>query len=186
VLLLTLARRDEVAAMRWSELSDDTWTLPATRAKNGKAHVVHMSAPVRDILAAQPRIAGCSLVFPGDGLRGPIRGFSYIKRRLDSVIAAATQYEAEPRAMPAWTFHDFRRAGVTALAGMGFAPHVCDRLLNHVTGSISGVAAVYQRHEFLAERKAALGAWAAHILAAAEGVTQRGNVVALHQTGSGQ
>jgi integrase len=175
VLLLTLGRRDEVAAIRWDELSSDIWTLPAARSKNGKAHVVHLSAPVCDILAAQARIAGCPLVFPGDGLRGPIRGFSYIKRRLDAVIAAAAPDEGEQRAMPGWTFHDFRRSGVTALAGMGFAPHVCDRLLNHVGGSISGVAAVYQRHEFLTERKAALDAWAAHVLAAANGRAAGGN-----------
>ena len=51
------------------------------------------------------------------------------------------------------------------MAGAGFAPHVADRLLNHVEGAIRGVAAVYQRGEFLPERKAALEAWAAHVLA---------------------
>ena len=54
-------------------------------------------------------------------------------------------------------------AGVTALADAGFPPHVCDRLLNHVSGTIRGVAAVYQRAEFLAERKAALTAWAKQV-----------------------
>ncbi len=58
------------------------------------------------------------------------------------------------------------------LAGNGVAPHVADRLLNHVQGTISGVAAVYQRGEFLAERKAALEAWAEHVAAVAE---DRGN-----------
>ena len=63
--------------------------------------------------------------------------------------------------MPPWRFHDFRRTGVTRLADLGFPPHVADRLLNHVQGTISGVAAVYQRGEFLAQRKSALEAWAA-------------------------
>jgi hypothetical protein len=49
---------------------------------------------------------------------------------------------------------------VTWLAGNGVPPHVCDRLLNHITGSIQGVAAVYQRQEFLAETKEALELWA--------------------------
>jgi integrase len=62
-----------------------------------------------------------------------------------------------------WRFHDLRRTAVTWLAGAGFPPHVADRLLNHVSGSIRGVAAIYQRGEFLAERKAALEAWAAHV-----------------------
>ena len=64
--------------------------------------------------------------------------------------------------LTSWTAM-LRCTGVTALAGMGFAPHVWDRLLNHLTGAIQGVAAVYQRAEFLAERKAALEAWARHI-----------------------
>jgi hypothetical protein len=70
------------------------------------------------------------------------------------------------------------------LAGMGFAPHVADRLLNHVTGAIQGVAAVYQRNEFLAERKAALDAWALHVLRAADGTAGAGNVVRLRASGA--
>ena len=54
------------------------------------------------------------------------------------------------------------------MAGAGFPPHVADRLLNHVEGAIRGVAAVYQRGEFLPERKAALEAWAGHVLACAK------------------
>jgi hypothetical protein len=48
------------------------------------------------------------------------------------------------------------------MARLGIAPHVADKILNHQAGTISGVAAVYQRHEFLAERKEALDRWAAH------------------------
>ena len=64
--------------------------------------------------------------------------------------------------------HDCRRTAVTWMAGAGFPPHVADRLLNHVEGAIRGVAAVYQRGEFLPERKAALEAWAGHVVACAE------------------
>jgi len=149
-LLLTLARRDEVASMRWGELAPDlsTWTLPAERAKNRRAHVVHLAEPARAILQELPRFDPEGLVFataPGKGLTT----FSYMVR----LIAARS-------GTAGWRLHDFRRTGVTTLAGLGFAPHVCDRLLNHVTGAIQGVAAVYQRAEFLAERKAALEAWA--------------------------
>ena len=72
---------------------------------------------------------------------------------------------------------------MTALADMGIAPHVCDRLLNHVTGAIQGVAAVYQRAEFLTERKAALEAWARFVLAAADGRGAGGNVIPLARAG---
>ncbi len=110
-------------------------------------------------------------MFAGESKTGVIGAFSRVKTTLDVAMAKANH------GIPDWRFHDFRRAGVTALAGMGFAPHVCDRLLNHVTGSIQGVAAVYQRNEFLSERKAALEAWAAHVLVAAERRTPQSNVV---------
>ena len=198
VLLLTLQRREEVAAIRWAELSPDltTWTLPGERAKNGKAHITHLSEPVRAILGAMKRLEGCPYVFPAEGRlsasdatevkRKPaedvrsITAFSAAKRKLDEKITKARR-EADPTAtaLPGWTMHDLRRAGVTALADMGFAPHVCDRLLNHITGSIQGVAAVYQRAEFLAEQKAALEAWAAFVVRASDGLPVQSNVVRL-------
>lgn len=49
------------------------------------------------------------------------------------------------------------------MARLGIAPHVADKILNHQAGTISGVAAVYQRHEFFVERKEALDRWGAHI-----------------------
>ena len=54
------------------------------------------------------------------------------------------------------------------MARLGIGPHVADKVLNHTEGAISGVAAVYQRHEFLTERAAALDIWAAHVLRVAE------------------
>jgi hypothetical protein len=51
------------------------------------------------------------------------------------------------------------------MARLGIAPHVADKILNHHAGTISGVAAVYQRHEFLSERREALDRWGAHIAA---------------------
>ena len=49
------------------------------------------------------------------------------------------------------------------MARLGIAPHVADKVLNHQAGTISGVAAVYQRHDFLAERRDALELWEAHV-----------------------
>jgi len=49
------------------------------------------------------------------------------------------------------------------MARFGVAPHVADKILNHQAGTISGVAAVYQRHEFLEERKKALDLWGNHV-----------------------
>jgi vacuolar-type H+-ATPase subunit E/Vma4 len=49
------------------------------------------------------------------------------------------------------------------MARLGVPPHVADKILNHQAGTISGVAAVYQRHDFLSERKEALDRWGAHV-----------------------
>jgi integrase len=170
VLLLTLQRRDEVASLRWDELTDDltAWKLPAERAKNGKAHLIHLSEPVRAILADVSCQCGCPFIFPAASGK-PISAFSAIKRTLDEAIQRDRATAGlQPASLLGWTMHDFRRSGVTELASLGFPPHVCDRLLNHVTGSITGVAAVYQRAEFLNERRAALDAWAEYVVASGE------------------
>lgn len=185
-LLLTLARRDEVAGMTRGEVAADlsTWTLPPERAKNGKAHVVHLSEPARAILrgalgseAGEPKPD--ALVF-GTLNRTKVSSFGWVKGKLDKAIATERGKDAPP--LPGWTFHDFRRSGVTWLAEVGgFPPHVADKLLNHVQGTVRGVAAVYQRGEFQAERQRALDAWAAHVLACAAAEPAADNVVALRR-----
>ena len=179
LLLLTAQRREEVAGMGWSELSADkaTWTIPKERAKNGKAHLVHLAPEARAILAEVPRFARVDeagqtvtsdLVFTTTG-GAPVSGFGHAKAKLDEMIeadrgkAAAEAGEDKPDPLPGWRLHDFRRTAVTWMAENGIAPHVADKLLNHVQGTISGVAAVYQRGQFLAERKAALEAWAKQV-----------------------
>ena len=82
----------------------------------------------------------------------PFQSFSAAKRELDKLSGVSD-----------WRLHDLRRTCVSGMARLGVAPHVADKVLNHQTGTISGVAAVYQRHEFLAERKNALERWGAHI-----------------------
>ena len=82
MLILTGQRREEVGGMAWAELSEDltTWTIPASRAKNGVAHIVPLSAPAQELLRAAPRTG--DLVFPG--LRGVFSGWSKAKAALDA------------------------------------------------------------------------------------------------------
>nr|WP_299436827.1 tyrosine-type recombinase/integrase [uncultured Rhodospira sp.] len=103
---------------------------------------------------------------------------------MDAAILEARRADdpdAEP--MPHWTFHDLRRTVTTGLAKMGVHPHVADALLNHKSGTITGVAAVYNRHAYLDERRRALEAWEAHVLALAEGKVMTGNVVPMTRPG---
>jgi len=183
-LLLTLARRDEAAGITWGEIAPDlsAWTQPGARTKNGRPHVVHLSAPARAVLRqllgaggekSRPSMPPADRLVFGLAENRPVTAHSWVKREVDKAIVAERVERAEkarkkPQALEPWRLHDFRRTGVTWLAGAGFAPHVADRLLNHVSGTISGVAAIYQKSEFLHERRAALDAWAEHVIAAGE------------------
>nr|WP_280842916.1 site-specific integrase [Pararoseomonas baculiformis] len=183
-LMLTLARRDEVAGMKWGEVSGDlaTWIQPGARTKNGEPHSVHLAPAAQAVLEGLERGKAEDLVFAtldGDKLTA----FSFIKRQLVKRVEAERAEAAKkagmepPQPLPDWRMHDFRRSGVTWLADAGFPPHVADRLLNHVQGAIQGVAAIYQRAQFQAERKAALEAWAAHLVACGEGRSTSPKVV---------
>jgi hypothetical protein len=66
--------------------------------------------------------------------------------------------DPEKAKIDGWILHDLRRTATTGMARLNIAPHVVDRILNHVSGTIRGVAAVYNRHAYLEERKAALEA----------------------------
>jgi integrase len=163
MLILTGQRRDEVAGMRWDEVNkaENVWVLPASRSKNGKAHTVHLSEAAVAVLTSVPRLDECELVFPATRVRRktedgtappalPISGFSTAKRRLDEVSGVT-----------GWTLHDLRRSFAThSTERLGLSPVVVDKILNHQSGSVRGIAAVYQRGQYLEERRKAMKAWA--------------------------
>jgi integrase len=151
LLALTGQRREEVARLVREELNltERVWTIPKSRTKNAKAHVVHLSGQSIGVLNRGNKRG--SLVFSVLGIK-PFQGFSRGKRLLDQLSGVT-----------GWTLHDLRRTCVSGMARLGVAPHVADKILNHSVGTISGVAAVYQRHEFLAERREALERWGTHV-----------------------
>ena len=160
LLALTGQRRDEVADMRWSEIDFDArlWTIPKERVKNGVAHAVPLSAAALAVLAALPRIGDgtADLVFTTNG-RTPVQGFGKAKNRLD----LATSADGGPLAP--WRLHDLRRTAATGMARLGVMLPVVERVLNHTSGTFGGVAGVYQRHDFAAEKREGLDRWGQHI-----------------------
>jgi integrase len=155
LLLLSAQRRDEVATMQWSEIDLERrlWSLPREKAKNDQGHDVHLSQAAA-ILAALPRIGAAGGYVFTTNARSAVSGFSRAKERLDALMAKAAGHEIEP-----WILHDLRRTAATGMARLKIAPHVVDRVLNHTSGTIRGVARVYNRFEYYDERKAALEAW---------------------------
>lgn len=165
LLALTGQRKSEIAAGVWSEIDfkGKVWNLPASRTKNKKAHAFPLSEPVIGILETLPRIEDGSrksqgladLIFTTTGSTA-VSGFGRAKANLDASIAALNS--GEP--IPDWTWHDFRRTAATGMARLNIAPHTIEAVLNHKSGVVSGVAAVYNRHNYEEEMRTALDAWA--------------------------
>ena len=151
--LLTAARRDEVAGMRWSELDLDaaTWTIPKERTKSERAHIVHLSPTALAALSAVPKTMG-EFVFPTRRGDNYISGFGKTRDRAEKLSGVTS-----------WRLHDLRRTAVTGMAELNVAPHVVEKILNHSSGVISGVAAVYNRFQYLEERAHALDLWSQRI-----------------------
>jgi integrase len=161
LLLLTGARLNEIAAARWSEIDLDakTWTIAKERVKNGVAHEIPLSDAAIKVLSALPRMSARpdALVFSRTG-RTPVSSFFHAKASIDAAIVETLE-EGE-KAPAHWTFHDLRRTAASGMAGLGFAPHVVEAVLNHRSGTIKGVAAVYNKYNYASEKRAALDAWA--------------------------
>lgn len=150
LLVLTGQRREEVAGMDWSELSHDllTWSIPGSRTKNHLPQDVPLGPIARAILGKPPKRRQ-SLVFPGTSEK-EFGNFSKRKALLDEVSD--------------WVLHDIRRTVATNLQRLGVRLEVTEAILNHVSGTRSGVAGIYHRHKWTDEKAAALLAWEARLL----------------------
>jgi integrase len=151
--LLLGQRLGEVRGMRREELSDDgaVWTIPGERTKNRRTHVVPLPPLARQIIAETGEEG--EFVFSTTGGHAPVAIGSKIKKRLDGRMKAAAP----------WREHDLRRTCATGMAELGVAPHIVEAVLNHVSGHKSGVAGIYNRAAYAAEKKAALELWVAHV-----------------------
>lgn len=176
LLILTGQRRDEVFSADRAEfdLKGKLWTIPGDRAKNGKAHLVPLSPAAVELLEAVPEIEGSDKLFPSrSNLKNGASGFSKALAR----IIAAMEEDLGP--IERFTLHDLRRTLATGLQRLGIRLEVTEAVLNHVAGTRGGLVGVYQRHEFLDEKRHALEAWAAEVERIVAGA-DRGNVVAIN------
>lgn len=171
-LILTGQRRDEVAAMPRAELNlaARRWTLAAVRSKNGKAHEIYLSDEAAAVLAAVPQIGDDSpFVFSTDGAR-PLSGYSKFKTLLDAAMAKVAEEETgAPVAIPNWRLHDLRRSFASGCARLGVSLQVVERMLNHSSGTLGGLVAVYNKHSYGAEQADAWQRWGAHVAAVVKG-----------------
>ena len=153
VLMLTGQRLSEIARLRGFEVDFQRGliSLPGDRTKNSRPHEVPMSPMVRSLLASAPR-NGRETLFP-------TQMYDRRKKALDAAIAKANG--GEP--IPAWVHHDLRRTCATGMADIGVLPHIIEAVLNHISGHKAGVAGIYNRAAYSAEKRDALTRWDAHV-----------------------
>jgi integrase len=155
LLIVTAQRIGEVATLRWQDIDLERaeWRLPREAVKTDRRHTVPLSPLALEIITSLPRI-GDGLVFPANrvGSANPVSGFSKTKCRLDQLSGVT-----------GWRYHDIRRSVATGLQRLGVRLEVTEAVLNHVSGSRAGIVAVYQRHYYGPEKRAALDAWSREV-----------------------
>lgn len=192
LLLLTGARRDEVRKAPRSEFElqgtaiplptgatwrGPLWALPGSRTKNGRDHLVPLSPLAVETWKSIPSIKGKVLLFTTTG-ETPVSGLSKAKERLHKAMLAELRKDNPDYNLEPWSPHDLRRTFYSGLQRLGFSIEIAEACVNHTGGTLRGVAKVYGRYQYLAEKTAAFDAWARHVEALVSGGPS--NVVPLH------
>ena len=144
LLILTGARREEITQLRWAEINDGKIELPAERTKTGEPRIIPLSPQAREILAGVDNT--------GERVFGVARAWPRAKARID----------AAARINEPWVIHDLRRTAATGMQRLGVTLQTVEAVLGHV-GTRAGIVGVYQRHDYLDEKRAAVEAWGAHV-----------------------
>jgi integrase len=147
-LMWTGCRLNEAAGMPWDEIKGDIWTIPAARAKNGRARSIPLPRQAVEALAGGG--AADALVFPSKR-GGLLSNWDRETKRLQSVSRTSS-----------WHRHDFRRTVATMLGDLGFAPHIVSVVLGHANIA-DGATAIYARSRYQQEHRQALQALADEI-----------------------
>jgi integrase len=145
LLILTGQRRSEIAELRWAEVDLERLTLniAGERTKNKRQHVVPLATTAMALLRGRPRSGDAAFEYSS---------WAYAKDLLDKRSGVTD-----------WTVHDIRRTVATGMADIGIAPHIIEAVLNHVSGHKGGVAGIYNRANYAAEKSAALARWDEHV-----------------------
>lgn len=162
LLILTGQRRTEIGSLRWEWISraDQEITYPREFTKNKRPHAIPYTDTVKKIVELLPRIDNAEYLFPAarSTARGKLtttfNGWSKAKKAFDAKLIGVSPY----------TLHDLRRTFSSKLAELGTPIQVTEKLLNHVSGTLGGVAGVYNRYTYLPEMRKALETYETHLL----------------------
>jgi len=151
LLMLTGQRLGEITALKWSDITDDTdgkiFTIDHSNYKTARTHVVPLSDRALSVLEQVPIIEGNPYVFASTRAAGkPITIGSKIRNEARNLSGVED-----------FNIHDLRRTLATNARPLGFTAEIGDRVMGHV---ISGVSGIYNRYDYLPEKRALLDAWA--------------------------
>jgi integrase len=152
ICILTGQRRGEMSKLRWEYIDQDERliTLPSFITKNGRPHTFPYGPMLEAVLKRIPNSG--SKLFPGRTERNEFfEGWSRAKENFDLLCPLNEQ----------WQLHDLRRVFYSHMAALGVAPHVCAKLVNHVSGieAISGISAIYNKYKYVTEMRQAIELW---------------------------
>lgn len=128
LLILTGQRRNQIWKLKPEWIKNDSIHFPAEIMKQGRSHTIPLTGMMNDYLAVP----------------FSFNGWSKAKVRMDK-HTGVTDY----------TIHDLRRTYATIHARLGTPIHIVEALLAHTSGQISGVTAVYIRHQWMKEMQEA-------------------------------
>jgi len=152
MLLLTAQRREVVAAMKWSDISDGVWTIPETEREKTNIGRVRLPAAALTILEDVKKLdLSDKFIFPARGGNKTINAFSQRKQELNELL---------PQDMPHWVLHDLRRTARTLMTRISVPDRVAEVCLGH---TIAGIEGVYNRFGYFEEKSNALQRLSDHI-----------------------
>jgi integrase len=177
LILATGVRIGELLKARWVDLdlNQNTWTIPAENSKNGRPHLVHLSAfALKQINILKGSKYGPYLLAGRSSRKDDdpdgINALGLTDKALSKAIRDRTRTEPLKKRTPnvgslilpggEWSAHDLRRTMATRMGDLGVAPHIIERCLNHIQ---QGIVGVYQRQEYLGERQSAYETWGAQL-----------------------
>ncbi len=147
-LFLTATRRAMVSDMTWDEIEGRNWTVPGSRNKGGREHLVPLTDTVIGLIGERQK----GFVFSSDNGKTPFSGFSKAKAALDAKLTELRKRDGR-KPMAAWVLHDLRRTARSLMSRADVSSDHAERVLGHV---IPGVRGTYDRHEYRTEKLGAL------------------------------
>ncbi|OAN61656.1 hypothetical protein A8B79_04310 [Balneola sp. EhC07] len=151
MLLIIGQRLRETRRMKWDHVKDRVWIIPAKENKANRTHYVPLSSFALSILERMKSINGESdFVFESTAKKGrPINWLQHAAKRV-----------RESSEVSDFRIHDLRRTAASFMAKDGVNRTVLGKILNHkgLAGD-SKITSIYDRHDYLVEKKNALENW---------------------------